>query len=741
MVLGGYMKAILFRRLNVDGINYYQLYKVDEDFEVTDEFADFDNRASKDYFYIEEESNVQIEEPSLLNLYYDKDDGIFEVSDENIFMKVFNVFQKKFNIQIREIKDVREVVHKVSEKIMFQENAIYDLVQQIYLNQRILASNLSNDIKVKLKNNILFHGPYGSGKKTIVELLEKELNIPYADVTIDADVKSSIEDIIKQLLERSANDEEASHGIVFIRDNFNELMEAFEDKAYATVSFINNQKVIKYGKHKINFETLTFVTLLDEYPNLLLDSDDILDIQNMTDCLFRVSTRILTNTQKYEVLLRDGGRINEYQKFYASFGKKLEFVPKTLKNIIRVCSKIDSGMNLLNSVIDGIIKASILDGIEDLTVDNRITDGLLPAITGYQEAKEKKVTKEKIVENNLKNILNIVLEDVVGQDEHVKRILYTVLENRRMANKSELKNPKQYIQNILVRGESGGGKTFILETIAKVLNIPFYVADATQLTEEGYVGSSISDVLVSLYHLADDNLEEAEKGVIVVDEVDKKASNNGGESGPSRGAVLDGLLKIVEGTKILLNVGNKMNPEEILFDTSRLTIVCSGAFEGIEKLRDQRLGKRVAGFGARVDEKKDNSINDEDYVAFGMRRQFMARFPVIINLNKNTKESLINIMKNSKSSALEIEKFKLEDKGIDVEYTDDFYDKLATLALKMNIGARGISKAFERVLTNIHIEDIEPSDVSKIIFTGDVIDNYKSINLIPRGKTLKKEIK
>ena len=734
------MRAILFRRLNVEGINYYQLYKVDEDFEITDEFADFDNRASKDYFYIEDENNIQIEEPSLLNLYYDKDDGIFEVSDEDTFMKVFNVFKEKFNIQIREIKSIDEVVDKISEKVRFQENVIYDLVQQIYLNQNILASELPNDIKVKLKNNILFHGPYGSGKKTIVELLEKELNISYADITIDANVKSSIEEIIKQLLERSANDEEASHGIVFIRDNFNELMETFEEKAYATVSFINNQKVIKYGKHHINFETLTFVTLLDEHPNLMFDSDDILDIQNMTECLFRIRTRALTNTQKYRVLLSDGGRINEYQKFYASFGKKLEFEPKTLKNIIRVCSKIDPGMNLLNSVIDGIIKSSMLDGIEDLTVDHRITDQLLPAITGYQEKKERKLTKEKIVEDNLKDILDKVLEDVIGQDEHVKRILYTILENRRMANKSDLKNPKQYIQNMLIRGESGGGKTFILNTIANILNIPIFTADATQYTEEGYIGSSVSDMLVSLYHAADDNLEEAEKGILVIDEVDKKAAREG-ENGSCRGAVLDGLLKIAEGAKMPINVGTRMNQEEILFDTSRLTIICSGAFEGIESLRDVRLGKRKAGFEIRTETKKDSSINDDDYTAFGMRRQFMARLPVIINLNKNTKESLINIMKKSKSSALEIEKFKLEDKGIEVEYMDDFYDKLADLALELKIGARGISKAFERVLTSIHIEDIDPNEVSKIIFAGDVIEHPENIELISKCKTMKKEIK
>lgn len=736
------MRAILFRKINVEGVNYYQLYKVDENFKVNDKFADYDNRANKDYFYIEANDNIKIEDAALYNLYFDREDTLLAINDEETFLKVFSIFQEKFNIKVKEIKSVDEIVQRIDKKIMFQQDTIYDLVQEIYLNQSILTSNLSNDIKVKLKNNILFHGPYGSGKNTIIDLLEKELDIPYADITINVDVKKSFEDIAKQLLERSSNDEEASHGIVFIRDNFNKLIETFDDKAYSTVSFLNSQKVVNYREHKINFETLTFVTLLDEHPDLTFDNDDILDIQNMTDCLFRVSTRVLTNTQKYHVLLSEGGRITQYKNFLNSFGKKMEIESKVLKKVIRTCSKVDPGMNLLNSVIDGIVKASLLEGITDITINDETVDELLPAISGYQERRdrEREIEKKEIIEDSLKNVLSKVLEDVIGQDEHVKRILYTILENRRMANKKDLRNPKQYIQNMLIRGESGGGKTFILDTIASLLHMPIFTADATQYTEEGYVGSSVTDMLLSLYHAANDNLEEAEKGILVIDEIDKKAAGMG-DGGPSRGAVLDGLLKIIEGAKIPINVGTRMQQEEILFDTSRLTVICSGAFENIEKYQDLRLGKRQTGFKIGQDEKKDQDINDEDYVAYGMKRQFMARLPVIVNLNKNTKESLINIMKKSKSSALEIEKFKLEDKGIEVEYTNEFYDRLADLALEMKIGARGITKAFERVLTNIHIEDIEPSEVSKVIFNGDVVAKPEEIQLIKKEKIKKLEYK
>ena len=741
------MRAILFRKLVIDGINYYQLYDEVEDFEKTKEFhnfADYENRNTKDYFYIDSNSDIKVEEPSFLNIYTDSTDGLKVISDIEEFMKIFNAFKDKFNIDIHEIKSVDEIVNEVKKKVLFQEEATIDLVEQLYLNQSIMASDLPVELKLKLKNNILFHGPFGSGKKSIINVLEKNIDIPYADITITGELKDNLEDIIKQLLDRSSSDIEASCGIVFLRDNFLRLADIFHENVYQVPSFFTSQKVITYGDKKIDFRTLTFVVLLDERMDLYLDEDDIRSIQDMTDCTCSVETRRLSDREKYLVLLSENGRIRHYEKFLNQYDKKMIIDEVSLRKIIRACSSIDPGMNVLNSVIDAIMKSSLLGGINDVYIDKTCANLFLPAINSIS-LKEKsnynvKSKKEEIFDEGLKDVYESVIKTVVGQDKQVKNILYTILENRRMANKDELDNPKKYIKNILIRGESGGGKTLIVETISKILNIPMFIADATQYTEEGYVGSSVTDMLINLYHAAGDDLEKAERGILVIDEIDKKASGSN-DRDISRGAVLDGLLKIVEGAVIPINIGNRMQEEIIMFDTSRLTVICQGAFEGIEKCRDNRLGKRKVGFDNGISKDIDKSITDEDYVSYGMKKQLMARLPVMVELNKNTKESLISIMKNSDASALKIEKYILEDRGIEVEYTESFYEALAKDALRMNIGARGISKALERVLSNIHVEEIKSSEVSKIIFDGEVVENPDKIVLIPCDKQKVKTIK
>ena len=311
-----------------------------------------------------------------------------------------------------------------------------------------------------------------------------------------------------------------------------------------------------------------------------------------------------------------------------------------------------------------------------------------------------------------------------------------------MANMEGLENPKQYIKNILLRGESGGGKTFIISTIANLLDIPIFIADATSYTEAGYVGKDVTDMLVSLYHAAGDDLENAEKGILVIDEIDKKSGNNSYYD-ISRGAVLNGLLKIVEGSVIPINIGSNAYPEEIMFDTSRLTIIASGAFEEIEKIRDKRVKKEstgAIGFNNTKEVKDiDTNIIDKDYVEFGMVKQFMARFPVIVNLNKNTKESLKSIMINSKASALKIEAFKLNALGIKVEFTDDFYDELANIALSLEIGVRGIDKALHNVLSKIHIEDIDYGVVDKIIINKECIYDPNKLIIVPKKHRKQKE--
>lgn len=739
------MRAFLFRKLEIDGINYYQLYEEREDFQNSSDFssfADFDNRTSKDNFYIDADGDIKVEDAISLNIYTDSSSGLKPINDSKDFSKIFDAFKERFGIDTRKNKSIIEIVNEVNKKVLFQRTTVTNLVKQIYLNQTIMNSNLPVELKLKQKNNILFHGPIGSGKKSIIEILEKNIGIPYADITITGELKNDLANIIEQLLSHTKNDNQASKGIVFIRDNFVGLMEIFDDKIFSVPSFFTSQEVITYGKHKIDFRTLTFVVLFDDRMDLL-DDTDIKDIQNMADCECNISTAKLFDISKYQILLSENGRLRHYERFLNQYGKKIVVDEKSLRRIIRACSSIDPGMNLLNSVIDSVMKTSLLDGVDDVYIDKKCADLFVPVIVSHSIIKEQRQdiphsNQKKVLNDELKDIYDIVTNNVVGQDKQVKTILYTILQNRRMANKEGLDDPKKYIKNILIRGESGSGKTLIVETISKVLGIPFFIADATQYTEEGYVGSSVTDMLISLYHAADEDLEKAQRGILVIDEIDKKV-NGSNSNDISRGAVLDGLLKIVEGAVIPINVGNRIQEQIVMFDTSRLTVICSGAFEGIEAYRDERLGKRKLGFENNYDKNSvDMRIKDEDYDKYGMKKQFMARLPVMIELNPITPDLLVHIMKHSSSSALLTEKTILNVQGIEVEYTESFYEALAKEAYNMKVGARGISKALERVLSSINIENIEASEVAKIVFDGDVVSDPNKIVLVPRVKSKEK---
>ena len=297
------MRAILFRKIIYEGNTYYQLYKEDKDFKPDSSFADFIHRDTKDFFYIDADSDIEIEDASILNIYHDVDGKFAAVKDYELFEKVLFAFKDKFNFAIREVVPVKEVVRRVSEEILYQDIAVEDIVEQIYLNQGIMASDLPIKMKVILKNNILFHGPLGSGKKSIIEKLEETLNIPYADVKITANFKETLESIIVQLLERSENEEEASHGIVFIRDNFMNLLEVLGDKVYTAPAFFTDKAVIEYHGKLIDFRKLTFVVLLDEQYDFDGYNTDIDSIMTMADCTFRAATRILTDKQKYDILM------------------------------------------------------------------------------------------------------------------------------------------------------------------------------------------------------------------------------------------------------------------------------------------------------------------------------------------------------------------------------------------------------------------------------------------------------
>ena len=772
------MNYYLFRKLKVENKNYYQFYKVEKDFSSNDDFTTFDKRNDKDYFYVKE-TDVSIDENYLFFIFEDKDGTFTNIDDVHLLSEIYDKFKEKYSdlenteLKITELKPIDELVSIVDSKIKFQEDNVRELIKQIYRNQQIMGSNLPVESKKIQKNNVLFFGPKGNGKKTITRILEKHLDIPYASVdvsfTLNGDGISlpSLNDfkieIANKLLMNSNNNAELNNGIVFIHEDVLEKEKIL--KTYANINGINeslfkqedfqselsdnisetyinfvgqviDSEPFKYRGNIFDFRTITFIVVLDrDYFND--DVYEILKVLNRANCDYLVPINELTNENKISLLLSNDGVLIRYKKYLSNFNKQLMVSKAALVYLIGKCNEVDPSMAFLNKVVEHIIKSLTVDEIKDVIMNLERVEKFCEM---YLNSDDDELEEKNVVSEEIMPLYQLLKKKIVGQDKGLKNILYNIIENRRMANKEDLEDPKQYIKNILVRGESGGGKTFIINNIAKLLNIPCFIADATQYTEAGYVGADVTDMLVELYHNASDDLESAEKGILVIDEIDKKSGENGRSSDVSRGAVLNSLLKIIEGAEISINVGSRYDEEIVNFDTSRLTVICSGAFEGIEEIRDERLkrlrGANKIGF-SNEEEKKltiDKEIIDKDYVNFGMSRQFMARIPVIVNLEKNTKESLKSIMINSSASALKIESTRLGERGITLEFTDDFYDSLAEEALKLNIGVRGIDKVLQKVLTDIDIQDIDGNVVEKIILNKDVIEDANKVILVPKKK-------
>ena len=738
------MRGFLFRKLIVDGVNYYQLYDQVDDFEPTEEFADFANRDTKDYFYIDGDSDFEIPDPSLLNIYYDSNEGFTNILDSKLFMDIFNQFVEKYHIKIRKIKSIDEIIEKVSEKILFQDEAIEDLVRKIYLNQSFVISDLPIELKNSQKSNILFHGLSGNGKKTIVKCLQEELDIPYVNVTLNGNVREAVETICETLIKHSSSAEEASCGIVYIKDNYEELGEGLGDpsSAFNIINFLTSQKIINYKDYNIDFRTLTFVVLFDDDQNEF----GFRDVQQFINCPYGICTRNLTNEEKYEVLFSSSGSIYHYEKFLNQYGKKFIIDDKCLMDLIAKISKINPSMEAINKVINAIVSYGTYNEIDDIEINKEfmdLFDSLLKQIFGNEEKESgsKKLSEKYAFEKKVDKIFNEAKKYVIGQDKHMRMFITQLLSNLNVGKDNSLYSPENYMQNILIRGCTGSGKTFIVKTVCKLLDVPFFIADATAYTEEGYVGLSPSDMFVGLYHAAGDDLEKAERGILFIDEIDKKAQDTQDHSGPTRKAVLNSLLKPAEGATIRINVGSRINEKYVDFDTSHVTFVCAGAFQGIEKIRDERIGKSKIGFGNQNSKNGNKMITKDDYITYGVPEEFMGRVSSFIELNDISKEAFVEIMKKSELSALKIKKYLLQAQGLDVEYTESFCEELAKVAIDRKQGARGIRNALEEIFSNINIQDIRASEIEKIILDGEVVHNPDKVILIKRGKQKKLEIK